>query len=95
MFRVNQKTGDISLAPSALGGLITLVFGFAVWMTKMQYDVSGWNEAATKIAKIERVLLYNRLESPDLLGNQWPDPSQPSPYWPALSSSPGVVTKRE
>jgi hypothetical protein len=96
MLRYNQKTGDFSLAPGALACLIAGVFGFGGWMTKMQYDVSGWYDVAARVKNIERVLIYNRLDAPDILGGPiWPDPSLPSPYWPALVSSQAVVTKRE
>lgn len=96
MLRYNQKTGDLSLAPSALSVLIVGVCGFGAWMTKMQYDVAGWNVVADKVSKIEQILIYNHLDAPDILGDhKWPDPLPRSPYWPALVSSQAVATKRE
>lgn len=96
MFRYNQKTGDFSLTPGALATCVVCVFGFGGWMTKMQYDVSGWNEVAEKVAKIETVLIYNHLSSPGFGELQWPDPNLPaSPSPHVYSSLPGAVTKRE
>lgn len=96
MLRYNQKTGDFSLSPSAIACLVGGVFAFGAWMTKMQYDVSGWHEVGTEVTKIQRVLLYNHLSvPPDFMGTQWPNEPLPfSPYWPALYSSQAVAARR-
>ncbi len=96
MLRYNQKTGDFSLAPGALAVVIGGVFAFGGWMTKMQYDVSGWHEVGDKVKRIDNILLYNHLTvPPDFVGVQWPNAPQPaSPYWPSLYSAPAVVARR-
>lgn len=97
MFRYNQKTGDFSMTPSAIATCITGVFLFGCWMTKMQYDVSGWESVGEKVKRIDKVLLFNHLTvPPEFVGTQWPDaPSPFSPYWPALSLAQGVAMRRE
>lgn len=92
MFRFN-KAGELTLTPASLAVMFAGVAGFGGWMTKMSYDVGGWESVAAKVSRVENILLYNHLTMPDgAIGTRWPDPSLPYSGFYAL---PAATARRE